>query len=111
MSQYLIDLAARVIIAVVMTIAAIIIAVCKNSKNEKIRKAATRISEVVETIYRDCTSTEKLQAFKQLCKEQHVNVKKAVDFLENYIIPSSKVINVCNPPKKNDGDDNNAGLA
>lgn len=110
MSQYLIDLAARVIIAITGVVVAIIITALKNSVNEKIRKAAMHISEVVEAIYRDCPSSEKLQAFKQICKEQHVNVKKAVDFLETYIIPSSKNINVCNPPKDSDSDKNSEGL-
>lgn len=103
MSNICVDILIR-IAAGFGTLAAILISVLKNHSNEKIRESATRIAEVVETIYRGSTSSEKLNAFKQLCKEQKINVKKAVKFLEKYIIPSSKQINVI--PTRNDAENN-----
>lgn len=97
-----------------MIISIIVVAVLnslRNSKNEKIRESATKISQIVEDIYRGCTASEKLQAFKDLCKNRGVNVKKAVKFLEKYIIPISNTINVFKSSDTNtDNSENNRGL-
>lgn len=97
-----------------MIIGVIVVAVLnslRNSKNEKIRENATKISQIVEDIYRGCTASEKLQAFKDLCKNRGVNIKKAVNFLEKYIIPISNTINVFTPSDtNNDNDQADSGL-
>lgn len=103
MCEYVFNIVAR-LIAAIGVIAAILINALKNHGNEKTRTAATKIAEIVENVYKGCTAAEKLRAFKALCKERKINVKKAVKFLEKYIIPTSKSINVCVIPNDTDTD-------
>lgn len=109
MTQYVIDIlikiAATVAATIVTTVVAAILTKLKHSKNEKVRQIATKIAETVESVYRDATSATKLKAFKELCDKQGINVRKATKFLEEYIIPISKNINVVNLPKKNENDE------
>lgn len=93
MDEILIEISSRVLTAVIVFIAAVIFNKIKNGKNEKLKSAAEYIAGIVENIYRNCPSDEKLAAFKALCKEKGVDVDKAVKYLEDYIIPMSKKVN------------------
>lgn len=66
----------------------------KSKLNAKTLAKVEKIAAVVEQLYSDCTSTEKLTAFKDLCSAKGINIAKAVNYLEKYLIPLSKELNV-----------------
>lgn len=76
----------------------------KSKLSEKTRVRVEEIAVVVEALYDGVTSTEKLQAFKELCKSKGLNVNKAVKYLETNIIPISKQINSYNIIEKKENE-------
>lgn len=88
--------------AVVVSIGTALYSLITKYGSIKLKAKATKIAEAVEQIYKTATSDEKLEAFKDLCKAQHVNVKKAVEYLEKYIIPTTNNINVVKITKNDD---------
>lgn len=68
--------------------------IIKSKMSAKTRAKVEEIAAVVEQLYDGCAAADKLAAFKDLCKSKGINVEKAVDYLERYIIPLSKKINV-----------------
>lgn len=97
MNDILIDVAINIAVMIVGTIITAFVSAAKTIKNNRLRKVATEIAKTVETIYRDCTSEEKLEAFKDLCREKKIDANKAVKYLEKEIIPTSKSINAMPP--------------
>ena len=67
--------------------------IIKKKMTEKMRIRVEEIAVVIEALYDGVTSSEKLAAFKALCKNKGLNVDKAVKYLETNIIPVSKQIN------------------
>lgn len=65
----------------------------KSRLSAKTRAKVEEIAAVVEQLYNGCTSTDKLTAFKEICSAKGLNVSKAVEYLEQHIIPLSKEIN------------------
>lgn len=102
----------KFISAAASLVAALLVAIynkIKSRLSEKMQIKVEEIAVVVEGLYIDCTASEKLAAFKQLCKNKGLNVKKAVEYLEAHIIPISKTINTYKP--SNDDKKNNYGEA
>lgn len=75
----------------------------KSKLTERQRKIAENIATVVEQLYDGASSDDKLQAFKELAKRKGINVARAVEYLEQHIIPTSKSLNVIKD--KNDSTD------
>lgn len=92
-TDIIIDIALKVAAVIFPIIAAVIFSLIKRIKNDKIREVAEKIAKTVEQIYIDATCDEKIKAFKDLCAAEKINVKKAVAYLEEHIIPVSKSIN------------------
>lgn len=91
--ELLFNIIIRVATALAIMAGALLLNAFKNSKNAHVQKIALQISETIEQVYAGCTSAEKLEAFKELCAAKKINVKKAVKFLESYLIPASKALN------------------
>jgi len=91
------ELPVKEIISVAVSIAVVVVKAIwdsiKKKLSEKTRIRVEEIAVIVEALYDGATSTEKLEAFKQLCNSRGLNVNKSVDYLEKYIIPISKQIN------------------
>ncbi len=66
----------------------------KSKLSERTRVKVEEIAIVVEGLYYGCGAAEKLRAFKEICKNKGLNIKKAVAYLETKIMPISKNINV-----------------
>lgn len=62
--------------------------------SERARSVAENIASVVEQLYDGFSSSEKLEAFRELAKKKGLNVEWAVEYLETHIIPTSKTLNV-----------------
>ena len=65
----------------------------KKKINEKLRVRVEEIAVVVEALYDNEKSIDKLNAFIDIARKRGLNVKKAVSYLEKNIIPISKQIN------------------
>lgn len=65
----------------------------KSKLNAKLYSAVEKIAVTVEEFYDGYTSSEKLRLFKDICIAEKLNVKKAVKYLEEKIIPVSRKIN------------------
>ena len=86
----------KIISAAASIVAALLVAIynkLKSKLSEKMQIKVEEIAVVVEALYIGCTSAEKLYAFKELCLQKGLNIKKAVKYLEEHIIPISKTIN------------------
>lgn len=91
-------------------VSTVITLIAKKITNKKFQDKVIHIAETVEQLYKDCGSTIKLKAFKDLCSDQKLNINKAVDFLERCLIKPSKTLNMCNI-EKSDNDDNMGDIA
>ncbi|WP_416872699.1 hypothetical protein [Helicobacter ganmani] len=101
-TDIIIDIALKVAAVIFSVIIAAIFSFIKRIKNDKIRNVAEKIAKTVEQIYIDATSDEKIKAFKDLCAAEKIDVKKAVAYLEDHIIPMSKSINAVPDLEKKD---------
>lgn len=73
-------------------------------KEKKFYLNVQKIASMVEKVCHGQNSNEKLITFKEICNDKKVNVEKAIEYLEKFIIPCSNEINVFKFNKK----DNNS---
>lgn len=98
----LINLGIALVVALVSSLIAVIVAKLRAKLSEKELAVFDEIAKTVETIYRGMSASDKLEAFKELCKAKKVNVARGVAYLEQHIIPTSKAVNTISDTS-NDG--------
>lgn len=90
-------------ISFVLLLIALIVAKIRAKLSDKELTVFDEIAKTVETVYLGMSASDKLEAFKELCKAKKVNVNRGVAYLEQHIIPTSKVVNIISNTS-NDGE-------
>lgn len=93
MTDLIIKLAVMLMLAIIGAVLSALVNFIKSKLSAKTLAKVEKIAAVIEQLYDGCTSAEKLNAFKEICKAKDININKAVNYLEQHIIPISKGIN------------------
>lgn len=107
MPQELIDIVVNfgvaLVVALVSSLIAFIVAKIRSKLSDKELAVFDEIAKTVETVYRGMSASDKREAFEELCKAKKANIARGVAYLEQHIIPTSKVVNTVSNTS-NDGE-------